>query len=69
MPFNVACGRCKNCETGKTACGPIFHPTFETLAYFSSISFCTIANPGFAGSAYGYVAMGPYKGGQAQYIR
>lgn len=26
-------------------------------------------NPGFAGGAYGYVAMGPYRGGQAQYIR
>jgi threonine dehydrogenase-like Zn-dependent dehydrogenase len=26
-------------------------------------------NPGFAGGAYGYVAMGPYQGGQAQYIR
>lgn len=24
---------------------------------------------GFAGGAYGYVAMGPYQGGQAQYIR
>jgi len=50
MPFNVACGRCKNCETGKTA-------------------FCTVVNPGFAGGAYGYVAMGPYQGGQAQYVR
>ena len=26
-------------------------------------------NPGFAGGAYGYVAMGPYPGGQAQYLR
>src|SRR6185312_1353795 len=26
-------------------------------------------NPGFAGGAYGYVAMGPYKGGQAEYLR
>lgn len=24
--------------------------------------FCTQVNPGFAGGAYGYVAMGPYKG-------
>lgn len=31
--------------------------------------FCLTANPGFAGSAYGYVAMGPYKGGQAEYLR
>lgn len=49
-PFNVADGRCRNCEEGKTA-------------------FCTGVNPGFAGGAYGYVAMGPYRGGQAQYIR
>jgi threonine dehydrogenase-like Zn-dependent dehydrogenase len=39
MPFNVADGRCRNCEEGKTA-------------------FCTGVNPGFAGGAYGYVAMG-----------
>ncbi|KAK9893317.1 GroES-like protein [Cystobasidium minutum MCA 4210] len=50
MPFNVACGRCKNCENQRTA-------------------FCTVVNPGFAGGAYGYVAMGPYDGGQAQYVR
>ncbi|KAJ5161590.1 hypothetical protein N7492_006982 [Penicillium capsulatum] len=50
MPFNVADGRCRNCDEGKTA-------------------FCTGVNPGFAGGAYGYVAMGPYRGGQAQYIR
>lgn len=31
--------------------------------------FCLGANPGFAGAAYGYVAMGPYRGGQAQYLR
>jgi D-arabinose 1-dehydrogenase-like Zn-dependent alcohol dehydrogenase len=45
MPFNVADGRCLNCEEGKTA-------------------YCTGVNPGFAGGAYGYVAMGPYAGGQ-----
>lgn len=50
MPFNVACGFCKNCERGYTG-------------------FCLTANPGFAGSAYGYVAMGPYPGGQAEYLR
>jgi threonine dehydrogenase-like Zn-dependent dehydrogenase len=50
MPFNVADGRCRNCEEGKTA-------------------FCTGVNPGFAGGAYGYVSMGPYEGGQAQYLR
>jgi len=31
--------------------------------------FCLTANPGFAGSAYGYVAMGPYPGGQAELLR
>jgi len=50
LPFNVACGRCGNCEQGKSA-------------------FCTQVNPGFAGGAYGYVAMGPYPGGQAEYLR
>jgi len=50
MPFNVACGRCVNCEEGRSA-------------------FCVIVNPGFAGGAYGYVAMGPYPGGQAEYVR
>ncbi|GER83816.1 alcohol dehydrogenase [Thermogemmatispora aurantia] len=50
MPFNVACGFCKNCERGFTG-------------------FCLTVNPGFAGGAYGYVAMGPYPGGQAEYLR
>ena len=50
MPFNVACGFCKNCLAGKTG-------------------FCLTVNPGFAGAAYGYVAMGPYKGGQAERLR
>ena len=31
--------------------------------------FCTNVNPGFAGGAYGYVAMGPYTGGQAEQLR
>ncbi|MGW5613451.1 glutathione-independent formaldehyde dehydrogenase [Streptomyces sp. NPDC003877] len=50
MPFNVACGFCKNCTAGFTG-------------------FCLTVNPGFAGGAYGYVAMGPYTGGQAEYVR
>ena len=50
MPFNVACGFCKNCLAGYTA-------------------FCLTVNPGFGGGAYGYVAMGPYRGGQAEYVR
>ncbi|KAI0029480.1 GroES-like protein [Vararia minispora EC-137] len=32
-------------------------------------AFCTEVNPGFAGGAYGYVSMGPYPGGQAEYVR
>ena len=31
--------------------------------------FCLTVNPGFGGGAYGYVAMGPYRGGQAEYLR
>jgi glutathione-independent formaldehyde dehydrogenase len=50
MPFNVACGFCKNCVDGYTG-------------------FCLTVNPGFAGGAYGYVAMGPYPGGQAEHLR
>ncbi|MEU8299596.1 glutathione-independent formaldehyde dehydrogenase [Micromonospora sp. NPDC048909] len=50
MPFNVACGFCKNCLAGYTA-------------------YCLTVNPGFGGGAYGYVAMGPYRGGQAEYLR
>lgn len=31
--------------------------------------FCLNANPGSAGAAYGYADMGPYHGGQAEYLR
>ena len=50
LPFNVACGFCKNCENNKTG-------------------FCLTVNTDFAGGAYGYVQMGPYAGGQAEYLR
>jgi glutathione-independent formaldehyde dehydrogenase len=50
LPFNIACGFCRNCLAGNTG-------------------FCLTVNPGFAGGAYGYVGMGPYKGGQAEYLR
>ena len=50
MPFNVACGFCKNC-----------------LGVFTG--FCITVNPGFAGGAYGYVSMGPWVGGQAEYMQ
>lgn len=31
--------------------------------------FCLTANPGVAGAAYGYAGMGPYNGGQAEFLR
>ncbi len=31
--------------------------------------FCLRVNPGMAGAAYGYASMGPYAGGQAEYLR
>ncbi|WP_028045822.1 glutathione-independent formaldehyde dehydrogenase [Cellulomonas sp. URHE0023] len=52
VPFNIACGTCRNCLQGWT-------------------SFCTRTNPteGMDGAAYGYANMGPYDGGQAEYLR
>lgn len=31
--------------------------------------FCLTMNPGMAGAAYGFAGMGPYEGGQAEYLR
>jgi glutathione-independent formaldehyde dehydrogenase len=31
--------------------------------------FCLTTNPGMAGAAYGFAGMGPYSGGQAEYLR
>jgi glutathione-independent formaldehyde dehydrogenase len=52
VPFNIACGTCRNCVAGWT-------------------SFCLRTNPteGVDGAAYGYAQMGPYPGGQAEYLR
>jgi glutathione-independent formaldehyde dehydrogenase len=52
VPFNIACGTCRNCVGGWT-------------------SFCLRTNPtqGVDGAAYGYAQMGPYQGGQADYLR
>ena len=52
VPFNVACGTCRNCTHGWT-------------------SYCLRTNPtdGVDGAAYGYANMGPYDGGQAEYLR
>ena len=48
MPFNIACGRCRNCKEGHTG-------------------VCENVNPDRPGSAYGYVDMGGWVGGQAEY--
>ncbi len=32
-------------------------------------AFCLTVNPGTAGGAYGYAGMGPYRGGQAEFLR
>src|SRR6266705_3782742 len=49
VPFNIACGRCRNCFEGKTG-------------------ICLRVNPARAGAAYGYVDMGGWVGGQAEYV-
>jgi glutathione-independent formaldehyde dehydrogenase len=49
VPFNIACGRCRNCKERKTG-------------------VCLNVNPARAGSAYGYVDMGGWVGGQAMYV-
>src|SRR5215210_1221874 len=48
VPFNIACGRCRNCKERKTG-------------------VCLNVNPERPGSAYGYVDMGGWVGGQAEY--
>jgi len=51
VPFNIACGTCRNCNAGYT-------------------SACLRANPsGEPGAGYGYPKMGPYEGGQAEFLR
>jgi glutathione-independent formaldehyde dehydrogenase len=49
VPFNIACGRCRNCKEGQTG-------------------VCLNVNPDRPGSAYGYVDMGGWVGGQAEYV-
>jgi glutathione-independent formaldehyde dehydrogenase len=49
VPFNIACGRCRNCKEGHTG-------------------VCEHVNPDRPGSAYGYVDMGGWVGGQAEYV-
>ena len=49
VPFNIACGRCRNCKEGKTG-------------------ICLNVNPSRPGAAYGYVDMGGWVGGQAEYV-
>src|SRR4051812_5845088 len=49
VPFNIACGRCRNCKERKTG-------------------ICLNTNPERPGAAYGYVDMGGWPGGQAEYV-
>ncbi|PVE04719.1 formaldehyde dehydrogenase, glutathione-independent [Streptomyces scopuliridis] len=49
VPFNIACGRCRNCKERQTG-------------------ICLNVNPARPGAAYGYVDMGGWVGGQAQYV-
>jgi glutathione-independent formaldehyde dehydrogenase len=49
VPFNIACGRCRNCKEGHTG-------------------VCLNTNPDRPGSAYGYVDMGGWVGGQANFV-
>lgn len=49
VPFNIACGRCRNCKEGRTG-------------------ICMNVNPSRPGAAYGYVDMGGWVGGQAEYV-
>src|SRR2546430_8416308 len=48
-PFNIACGRCRDCKEGETG-------------------ICLYVNPARPGAAYGYVDMGGWVGGQAEYV-
>lgn len=49
VPFNISCGRCRNCKERRT-------------------EICLNVNPERPGSAYGYVDMGGWVGGQADYV-
>jgi glutathione-independent formaldehyde dehydrogenase len=49
VPFNIACGRCRNCKEQQTG-------------------ICLNVNDARPGSAYGYVDMGGWLGGQAEYV-
>src|SRR5947199_2929989 len=49
VPFNIACGRCRNCKERATG-------------------VCLSVNPARPGAAYGYVDMGGWIGGQAEYV-
>jgi glutathione-independent formaldehyde dehydrogenase len=49
VPFNIACGRCRNCKERETG-------------------VCLNVNPERPGAAYGYVDMGGWPGGQAEYV-
>ncbi|CAI8052118.1 Uncharacterized zinc-type alcohol dehydrogenase-like protein YycR [Geodia barretti] len=50
-------------------CPSTWHAGSARTAWVGLLGFCTTVNPGFAGGAYGYVAMGPWVGGQAEYLQ
>ena len=62
LPFNVADGRCLNCEEGNTAFCTGVNPGFAGGGTHSFTPSLPLTKP--MPSAYGYVAMGPYAGGQ-----
>jgi glutathione-independent formaldehyde dehydrogenase len=55
LPFNIGCGFCANCERG--------------LSGYCLTCADPKVMPGMAGAAYGFAGMGPYSGGQAEYLR
>ena len=62
LPFNVADGRCLNCEEGNTAFCTGVNPGFAGGGTHCSNALYALTH--LTLSAYGYVAMGPYAGGQ-----
>lgn len=64
MPFNVADGRCRNCEEGKTAFCTGVNPGFAGGAYGSSPrKMIAVRVFSLTLIPTGYVAMGPCRGG------
>ena len=62
LPFNVADGRCLNCEEGNTAFCTGVNPGFAGGGMHPVTACYRLMD--LMSPAYGYVAMGPYAGGQ-----